>query len=282
MFNIKQREEIMRPIPKKISDRLALGIKKFNPILEDAHSRDINESDTVVIITDMLSELFGFEKYSEITSEFAIRGTYCDLVTRIDGDLQYLIEVKAIGLELKDNYVKQAIDYAANQGIDWVILTNGISWITFKVSFSKPIDKERVIEFDFLNLNPKNKSHLEMLFSLSREGCNKSILDEYHSRRQVLSKYFIGSIIVTDFILNTIRKELKKIEPEVKIEVEQLRELIVQDIIKRDILDSEKSKEATKKINKAFSKQKKKKEKEKQQKLNDTPNMDGFSDSSGS
>lgn len=259
----------MRPIPKKVAERLSLGIKKFKSVLEDARSRDINESDTVVIVTDMLSEIFGFAKYSEITSEFAIRGTFCDIVTRIDGDLQYLIEAKAIGLELKDSYVKQAIDYAANEGIDWVILTNGIYWIIFKVSFSKPIDKDQVIEFNFLELNPKNKTHLEMLFSLSREGCNKSILDEYHSRRQVLSKYFIGSIIMTDSILNSIRKELRKIEPEVKIEVEQLRDLITQDVIKRDILDSEKSKVAIKKINRVLNRERRKKEKEKQQKSDD-------------
>lgn len=268
----------MRPIPKKVTERLSLGIKKFKSVLEDARSRDINESDTVVIVTDMLSEIFGFNKYSEITSEFAIRGTYCDLATRIDGDLQYLIEVKAIGVELKENFIRQATDYAANQGIDWVILTNGISWIIFKVSFSKPIDRDQVIEFDFINLNSKNKTHLEMLFSLSREGCNKSILDEYHSRRQILSKYFIGSVIISDSILNSIRKELKKIDSEVKINIEQIRELIEQDVIKRDILDNEKSKEATHKINRALNRQKKKREKEKQQKSND--NLEDSSDSS--
>ena len=134
----------MKPIPKKVNERLVKGIKKFHKILEDARSRDINESDTVVIITDMLSEIFGFDKYSEITSEFAIRGTYCDLVTQIDGDLQYLIEVKAVGIELKESFIKQAVDYAANQGIDWVILTNGIRWIIYKIAFTKPIDKDQV------------------------------------------------------------------------------------------------------------------------------------------
>jgi hypothetical protein len=63
----------------------------------------------------MLSYIFGFDKYSEITSEYTIRGTYCDLATKIDNKPQYLIEVKAIGLELKDHYVKQAIARAFNK-----------------------------------------------------------------------------------------------------------------------------------------------------------------------
>jgi len=251
----------MKPIPKRVNERLVGGIKKFHKILEDARSRDINESDTVVIITDMLSEIFGFDKYSEITSEFAIRGTYCDLVTQIDGDLQYLIEVKAVGIELKESFIKQAVDYAANQGIDWVILTNGIRWIVYKIAFTKPIDKDQVIRFNFAELNPKNKSHLEIMFCLSKEGCNKSVLDEYHSQRQVLNKYFIGSVIITDPMLNTIRRELKKLAPDIGTDNEQIKKVISQEIFKREILESEKAQEASKKINYKIKKYQKAKDK---------------------
>ena len=72
----------------------------------------------------MLADVFGFDKYSEITSEYVIRSTYVDLAIKLDGKTQMLIEVKAIGLDLKDTYVKQAVDYAANQGIEWVVSTN--------------------------------------------------------------------------------------------------------------------------------------------------------------
>jgi hypothetical protein len=40
----------------------------------------------------MLAGVFGYDKYSEVTSEFAIRGTYCDLAIKIDGALKTLIE----------------------------------------------------------------------------------------------------------------------------------------------------------------------------------------------
>src|SRR3977135_2908772 len=108
------------PIPNSVSERLAAGLKRFQPILTSAKSRDVNESDTSLIVTDMLAEIFGYDKYSEVTRELCIRGTYCDLATRIDGKFQMIIEVKAIGLELKEAHVKQAVDYGANQGIEWV------------------------------------------------------------------------------------------------------------------------------------------------------------------
>lgn len=67
-------------IPTKIQSRLVEGLKKFQPIVESAKIRDANESDTVVILTGILSEILGFDKYTDITTEFAIRGTYCDLL----------------------------------------------------------------------------------------------------------------------------------------------------------------------------------------------------------
>jgi len=89
----------------------------------------IGEADTVTIVTDTLADVFGFEMFSEITSEYSIRGTYCDLATKIDGQLRNLIEVKAVGSDLKDAHVKQAVDYAANQGVDWEIATGSSTYI---------------------------------------------------------------------------------------------------------------------------------------------------------
>src|SRR6188472_3550779 len=138
------------PIPSRVAERLATGLKRFQPILASAKSRDVNESDTSMIATDVLADVFGYDKYSEVTRELAIRGTYCDLATRIDGKFQMLIEVKAIGLELKDAHAKQAVDYAANQGVEWVALTNGNLWKVFRVIFAKPIETELVLDIDIL------------------------------------------------------------------------------------------------------------------------------------
>src|SRR5690349_21378809 len=158
----------MAALPAKAADRIRDGLKKFQPILGSAKARDINESDTVVIVTDLLQYVFGYDKYSEITSEHAIRGTYCDLAVKIDGKLAFLLEVKAIGLELKEPHVKQAVDYAANQGVEWVGLTNGTTWRIYRVGFSKPISHTLVVEFDFLELNGRTAEAIELLALLSK------------------------------------------------------------------------------------------------------------------
>ena len=65
----------MTTIPAKIRANLVDGIKKYQPIVKKARDKDVNESDTVTIIADMLSDIFGYDKYSEVTSEFAIKKT---------------------------------------------------------------------------------------------------------------------------------------------------------------------------------------------------------------
>jgi hypothetical protein len=241
----------MAAIPKKVAERIVAGLKRFQPILASAKARDVGESDTVTIITDMLAEIFGYDKYSEITSEYAIRGTYCDLAIKLEGTLQTLIEVKAIGIDLKDAHVKQAVDYAANQGVDWVLLTNGITWRVYRIVFAKPIDHELVIDIDFCALNSRTASDVELLYLWCKEGWQRSVLGDFHTQKQALSRFFIGAMILTPPVLDVIRRELRRVSPDVKIESEQIRNVLAAEVIKREVMEGEKADEARKKITKA-------------------------------
>lgn len=241
-------------IPRKIADRLASGLKHFQPILASAKSRDVNESDTSIMVTDLMADLFGYDKYSEITRELCIRGTFCDLATRIDGKFQMLIEVKAIGLELKGNHIKQAVDYAANQGIEWVALTNGNLWKVFRVIFAKPIDAEVVLDIDLLSLSYKDPGHLENLFLLTRESMLKSGLYAYHDQVQATNRFFLSAVLLSDPVLESVRRELRRLSPDVKIPIEDLREAFKQEVIKREVIEGEKAEAARRKVQKAASK----------------------------
>ena len=117
------------------------GLKRLLPIIQQQKTRDVSEADTVTLVKDVMAEVFGFDKYTDLTSEHEVRGTYCDLAVRIDqkpGEKPIeLVEVKSAGTTLEDRHVKQAIDYAANAGVDWVVLTNGSHWRLYEVLFAK-------------------------------------------------------------------------------------------------------------------------------------------------
>ena len=240
-------------IPSRIADRLAAGLKRFQPILAAAKSRDVNESDTSMIVTDVLAEIFGYDKYSEVTRELTIRGTHCDLATRIDGKFQMLIEVKAVGIDLRDAHAKQAVDYAANQGVEWVALTNGIIWRVFRVLFTKPIDTELVLEFDFVALSHKSAAQLENLYLLTRESMVKSGLYACHDHLQATSKFYLAAVVLSDSVLGTIRRELQRVS-DVKVDADELRSLLRDEVIKREVLEGEKAEAAHKMVAKSASK----------------------------
>jgi hypothetical protein len=134
----------MPTIPSKVEQRIKDGLKRFAPILVAQRDRDVSEADTVTVVKDILSDVLGYDKYLEVTSEHAIRGTYCDLAIKLEGKLRLLIEVKAIGIQLAEKHTKQAVDYATNQGLDWVALTNGIRWMLYRIHFKKPIEAKLV------------------------------------------------------------------------------------------------------------------------------------------
>lgn len=244
----------MANIPQKVADRIAAGIKKFQPILTAAQAHDANESDTVIIITDMLSEIFGYDKYTEITSEKCIRGTFCDLSIKVNDVTQSLIEAKAINQELKEGYVKQAVDYAVNGPVDWVVLTNGILWRVYKVIFSKPVDHELVIEINFLALNHHNSADLETLFLYTKESWSKSALNDFYDKKQALSRFSIGAVLLTEPVLAIVKRELKRISPDVKIDTNQIRSVLEQEVLKREVVQCDKADEARKRIARAASK----------------------------
>jgi predicted type IV restriction endonuclease len=241
-------------IPKKVSERLVAGVKQFQPILAAAKARDVGESDTVTIVKDMLGGVFGYDKYSEVTSEFSIRGTYCDLAIKMDGVVKTLIEVKAIGLELKGHHAKQAVDYAANQGVDWVVLTNGIKWRVYHLIFAKPIDQELVVDIDFCALNSRVQSDLDSLFLWCKEGWVRSALTEFQEHRQALSRFFLGAMLLTDPVLEVMRRELRRVSPEVRIETEQIKAVLIAEVIKREVMEGEKAVTAQKKIARSINK----------------------------
>lgn len=247
----------MAAIPAKIQSRFSDGLKKFQPIVESAKIRDVNESDTVVILTGILSDLFGYDKYTDVTTEMAIRGTFCDLALKINNKVEILLEAKAVGIDLKEQHVKQAVDYASNKGIEWVILTNGVNWKVYKIVFSKPIQNILLCDINFLNLKAKSGDDLDLLYLLSKEGVAKKSLDDYFTQKQATNKFMIGNLLSSDSIINNIKKELKGIFPDIKVSNDEIINVLMKEVIKREITEGEEAIEAQKKIGKALKKKEK-------------------------
>lgn len=227
----------LKTTPQSVTGRLCANLPRYQTILGAARARDVGEADTVTIVKDMLADIFGYDKYEDLTSEYCIRGTYVDLAIKVDGVLQTLIEVKSIGTDLRESHAKQAIDYAANKGVDWVILTNGQTWRIYNVVFAKPITANLVIEVNIFNLGANVPADVDTLFLWCKEGWQKSVLTQYQDQRKALSKFTISKVLLSDTVLSLVRRELRKVTPNVKLEIDQIAAVMSQEVIKRELIE---------------------------------------------
>ncbi len=235
-------------ITKKTEERLVSSIPKFQKVLAIAKARDLNESDTVAVITDALAEVFGYEKYLEITSEMAIRGTYCDLAVKINDKIQYLIECKAIGTELKELHLRQAVGYGANKGLQWIVLTNGADWQIYRIRFEQPITWDLVARFDLSTGNLKDEKFIEALFLMTKEGVEKSAREEVYEKNQCVNRFVIGAIIMSDPVIQAIKRELRRFSDGLRIEETDILSLLSDGVLRRDLVEGDEAAAAQAKV----------------------------------
>jgi hypothetical protein len=231
-------------IPAKVASRIATQLKTYQGILAQAMKKDSSEGDTVVIVTGMVADILGYDKYQNLSSEHAIRGTYVDLMVSVDNKPRFLVEVKAVGNELKDAYIKQVVDYAANKGVDWVVLTNGVVWRIYRVVFAKPIDKVLVCELNALEANCKGPEAIECFGNLSLEAFSKDALSDWFHEKQITSKYAIAALLLSDSILDAVRLQIRRLS-QVRVEIDDLRSLLTDDVIKRELIDGDEANTAS-------------------------------------
>jgi hypothetical protein len=229
---------------------MVTGLKRLLPILAQQKTRDISEADTVTIVKDVFADVLGYDKYAELTGQLAIRGTFCDLAIKIEEKLTQIVEVKAIGIELDDRHVKQTVDYAANQGVEWVILTNAVSWRLYQVIFAKPIDKRLLIEIDLLNFDYKSQDALDKLYLFTKEGYIKGAHIELRDRQDASSRYMIAALLLNnEAILSTIRRELRRVV-DVAVDEKVILTVLRDEVIKRETLEGPAAERAARRASK--------------------------------
>jgi hypothetical protein len=77
------------------------------------------------------------------------------------------------------------------------------------------------------------------------------VLGEYHTQKQALSRFFLGAVILSNPVVEVIRRELRRVSPDVKIELDQIRSALAAEVLKREVMEGEKAEEAGKKVAKS-------------------------------
>lgn len=237
-------------VPSRVRERINHQLKRYQSTIVDARKRDINEADTAILVLDMLCDVLGYKKLEEITSEHAVKTTFADLAVRVGNAVRFLVEVKAINIDLKPNHVTQVVNYAANLPVDWVILTNSVRWQAYKVNFTKPIDGTLVFDVDLCLCNLKGQEVLDFFGGLSREVFTPDSMSRIFKAKQAMSKYSVAQLLLSDPVVGMVRRELRKLADGLNPGIDEVRAIIEEQVVKRELIEADDAKLAAKAVRK--------------------------------
>lgn len=201
-------------------DATLLKLKDYKRKYIKKQFAELDESATRIMTNSFLTEVLGYKELDEIKTEYNIRGEYADYVVQLARKKQFVIEVKSIQIDLSDKHLRQSMSYAANEGIDWIILTNGRSFQIYRVIFNKPIRNELLINMDLLNASPAQlKNYADVLVLFTKKAVLKNEHEQYWLRSVALSPKNLSKLLYSEEVVRMIKREIKKnngiyIEPE--------------------------------------------------------------------
>jgi len=202
-------------IPKWESNaksRISGALKKLTKPTLLMKEKDALEADTRHLVTDILVDALGYDKYENLTAEFAVKGDFADYGIRIDKQLQAFIEVKRVSQKLSASHLRQVESYALKEGVQWAILTNAQVWQAYHVTPVKGQQSEvtRIFEVDILDETLKPSAKADLMFLISKEGLSKGRLADYLSAQNAVAPKTLKPIFLSDDVLAAIKKEIKK------------------------------------------------------------------------
>lgn len=209
-------EPAKRPAPKSAPkweveghDRLRAAIRKLNKPLADLASRDANEGDTRILVTDFLCDALGYDKYSDLTTEYQVRGEFADYGIRIDKQLVAFIEVKRVATKLDVKHLRQVEMYAVNEGVEWVILTNAADWRVYHITGGLPVQIDLAFAVNLLG-DESLAFKTNQLFYLSRESFKRRQVDDLWKTQRATSPKSMAQVLISEPVIAAIHKELRR------------------------------------------------------------------------
>lgn len=170
---------------------------------------EVDESATRIMVNGFLTTVLGYVELDDIKTEYNIRGEYADYVIQLARKKHIVIEVKSIQIDLNDRHLRQSLSYAANEGIDWILLFNGKQIKLYRVLFGKPISFHAVFEYDISDLSTIKKASFDIV-NLTKRSVAKGELDIYWKRFDALTPTSLIKAIYTEDVIRSIRLGLKK------------------------------------------------------------------------
>jgi hypothetical protein len=187
--------------------------------LERHRPSGLKEYPTRTIFIDPLLLALGWDVRDpdEVELEYpTVDGKSVDYAMKINRKVVFLLEAKQLGDALDDvKSITQVVGYAANDGIDWCVLTNGVRYKVYRASEKASAPEKLLFE---VSIDPRDSEGLSVeqitaqLSRLSRDSLAQGALDKLGTEifttgkvRKALDRLFVEA---PPTLIRLIRKTL--------------------------------------------------------------------------
>lgn len=185
------------------------ALRKFAPTFIAARDASLNEADTVLRLCKCFETVFGYDAIDDISREANLKNKFVDICLKIDGKIKILVEAKAASVKLKNNHIEQAQSYASHNNYPWVLLTNGVDWNLYHLTFGDGIDYQLAFSVSLKDEDGIDQAS-EKLAHLQKLVVKKGGLDEFWESSTAMSAGSIGKSLFTETVLGALRKQIRK------------------------------------------------------------------------
>jgi len=154
------------------------------------------EENVKVKIVIPLLELLNYSPQQDMDFEHHIENKRADVALMLDNKPKLLVETKDLDESL-DNHVDQALEYAYNKGVEWVILTNGLEIRLYKSFIPNIPKKDRLLFTTTLQKLPQSFDALFELIAKEHLQEARKLTERAESIRESIT----AKILIEDLAL---------------------------------------------------------------------------------
>jgi hypothetical protein len=193
---------------KQLSD-LREKLKAYKRKYIKKEFSNLDESATRIMTNSFLCDILGYQELVEVKTEYRIRSEYADYVIQLKRKKHFVVEVKSIELDINEKHLRQSLSYAANEGIDWILLLNGREIQLYRVGFGKPLTTTLIFKLD-LNNKDDFKIAPTYLWNLTKIAVERNELDEFWKRTTALEPSNLAKMLYSEEVVKRLRNDLKE------------------------------------------------------------------------
>jgi len=184
-------------------------LRRFAPHFIQARDAGLNEADTVLRLCRFFEEVLGYDGLQDISREAQMKNKYVDVCLKVDDRVRLLVEAKAAGQQLRDRHIEQAQAYASQNNYRWVVLTNGVDWHLYHLTFDEGIEYERAFVVSLATEETLEEAAGKLAL-LHKQAIKKDQLEEFWEKAAALGPASIAKALFSTSVLMLLRREIRR------------------------------------------------------------------------